>query len=474
MAQSASSSTSFEATSASQEHLSRGISILENHQSVDNVPDTSDYSATVQTLSSGQASLTHNQEARTQTTYAGTLTTQFRAILSQKRIQTLQDIKAHISDPHIELSEFLVQNSNYSDDPPPPAYSTIRNIPLVPMQPVHAKGIRFRSMLLHISTIPMQWENPGLLDEALQSVPLEHIYHEAEEESQILQAEAGSLGTGKGPAWGYQDCVARALLRWFRRSFFTWVNNPSCSRCHSPTAAEGQAVPDPDEMARSARNVELYRCIACNNYERFPRYSDPFVLMQTRRGRVGEYANCFGMLCRAIGCRVRFVWNAEDNVWTEVYSMHRKRWVHLDSCEEAWDKPRLYTDGWGKQLSYCIAFSADGAADVTRRYIRSAKYAARRDRCSEPELLHIMDEIRALHHQKLSKEDRMRLEGEHMREQRELRAFVIRELVTDICSLSVEEMADGSIRVIKGAEKSKEAEESDWLTSETSKHSSSL
>lgn len=93
-----------------------------------------------------------------------------------------------------------------------PAYSA-HHVTGAATPPKDEESLKFRKILHYLSLQPQTYENPGLLDEALSKIPLAKIYAEAEEESEVLQAEALSAGRDK-PAWGYQDCIIMALLKY--------------------------------------------------------------------------------------------------------------------------------------------------------------------------------------------------------------------------------------------------------------------
>jgi peptide-N4-(N-acetyl-beta-glucosaminyl)asparagine amidase len=85
-------------------------------------------------------------------------------------------------------------------------------------------------------------------------------------------------------------------------------------------------------------------------------------------------------------------------------------------------------------MSYCIAFSRDGATDVSRRYIRDAQHGASRARCPEAVLHHIIDEVRNLRRAHMPDDERARLAEEDRREARELSGFIATTIVTELCA----------------------------------------
>ncbi|ROV97836.1 hypothetical protein VSDG_04899 [Cytospora chrysosperma] len=340
-----------------------------------------------------------------------------------------QDTKEGEKDKDQEAVDAKGKNCSTSPNPisSPPSYASFRGLPY-----------KFCALISTLSKTPLMWENTGLLEEARRAIDKSSIYIEARKMEYDLIPEADSIDDGRRYDWGHQDWVIRSLASYFKDIFFTWVNNPPCEACRlSPTISKGMAEPTPEEIARGAGSVELYRCsnANCLAEARFPRYSDVRTLLQTRRGRAGEWANCFGMLCRALGSRTRWVWNAEDHVWTEVYSEHQKRWVHVDVCEGAWDKPTLYTEEWGKKMSYCIAFSVDGATDVTRRYVRSPGCALPRTKCPEEVLLQSLQELRIARRMNMSQAEKNRLENEDAIEARELQSYDVESLTSEVSRL---------------------------------------
>nr|CAG4638458.1 EOG090X06HD [Cyclestheria hislopi] len=140
----------------------------------------------------------------------------------------------------------------------------------------------------------------------------------------------------------------------------------------------GACQPTTEEIIYGAQRVENYACGKCGQTGRFPRYNDPGKLLETRKGRCGEWANCFTLICRSLQYDARHVLDWTDHVWCEVYSESQQRWLHCDPCEAVCDKPLLYEAGWGKKLSYVIAFSRHEVQDVTWRYTANYKEVLKR------------------------------------------------------------------------------------------------
>lgn len=175
------------------------------------------------------------------------------------------------------------------------------------------------------------------------------------------------------------------LTAWFKHEFFTWVDTLACGQCGSTSTQNGGLInPTEAEMRHGAGRVEAHRCSVCGFTSRFPRYNDPAKLLDTRRGRCGEWANCFALCVRAAGFEIRFIHDVSDHVWVEVFSEDLDRWVCVDPCENQIDKPLLYTEGWGKMLTYVFAFHRCHSRDVTLRYVRDPKAILANRRAQPP------------------------------------------------------------------------------------------
>eukprot|EP01132_Coremiostelium_polycephalum_P000527 gene527-665_t len=194
-------------------------------------------------------------------------------------------------------------------------------------------------------------------------------------EDELLQAQALSLlpssitTNRKGESIERGEEQMRELLHWFKYEFFKWVNQPPCSSCNSATVFTGHGQPTFEDTSFKASRIEMYNCsVNRNHFTRFPRYDDPGKLLETRSGRCGEWANAFALFCRALGYKTRYIFDITDHVWTEIYDEKSKRWIHCDCCEAAYDTPLIYETGWGKKLSYILAFETEGVFDVSQRY----------------------------------------------------------------------------------------------------------
>lgn len=220
------------------------------------------------------------------------------------------------------------------------------------------------------------------------------IYDDAEYQSKVLDTldlELIYANVEKMPKEAeeeYTDNLVKELLRYFKKDFFQWCNQPDCDKCGPNSSKHQKSVsvvgPNEEEAKYDCHVVELYKCDTCGTETRFPRYNNPAKLLETRKGRCGEWANLFTLILKSFGLEARYVWNREDHVWNEYYSPFSKRWVHLDSCEQSFGQPYIYSINWNKSMSYCIAFGSDTLMDVSKRYI--IKNQLPRDQIKENDL----------------------------------------------------------------------------------------
>ncbi|CAN0146805.1 unnamed protein product, partial [Discosporangium mesarthrocarpum] len=210
----------------------------------------------------------------------------------------------------------------------------------------------------------MSYEDLSLRAKALEVMP--------------MAGEGGLADEGKGLAAtegiSREEGLAKALLRWFKKDFFKWVNKPACSSCGATGPVmeiKGTTQPSPAEREEGgASRVEIYACRTCRAETRFPRYNNPGMLLKTRQGRCGEWANCFTLVCRAVNLEARHVVDWTDHVWTEIWIPAKGRWMHADPCENKLDGPLMYEKGWNKRLSYVLAFSNQAVVDSMKKYTR--------------------------------------------------------------------------------------------------------
>ncbi|XP_014374255.1 peptide-N(4)-(N-acetyl-beta-glucosaminyl)asparagine amidase [Alligator sinensis] len=267
------------------------------------------------------------------------------------------------------------------------------------------KGTMIFQILQSNSQHVLVYENPSLQKKALASIPLQELKEKAQEK--LVQARK----IDKGANLNEEDFLLLELLNWFKSDFFQWVNTLPCSKCGGQTMTKENLPPSDDDLRWSANRVENHYCTHCQFSNRFPRYNNPEKLLETRRGRCGEWANCFTLCCRAVGFEARYVWDSTDHVWTEVYSSSQQRWLHCDPCENVCDKPLLYEIGWGKQLSYIIAFSKDEVVDVTWRYsCKHEEVLARRIHADETALRETINKLTKLRQRSLSESKRKELQ----------------------------------------------------------------
>ncbi|ODV63500.1 peptide-N4-(N-acetyl-beta-glucosaminyl)asparagine amidase ASCRUDRAFT_5477 [Ascoidea rubescens DSM 1968] len=253
--------------------------------------------------------------------------------------------------------------------------------------------ISFIHNLSFLSKMVYKYDSPLAQEKVFEVIDFDKIYDKVYKRIQQQNSKRKSKENFQNEFlnYDYEDFLVMELLSWFKNDFFAWVNIPHCenNECLNDDESKivfvkNDSIQEPNHCSLfknllfnfkkfaqdgEAIKTEVYKCTNCSSIIKFPRYNDPVKLLQTRRGRCGEWANCFMLILRSMNINARYIWNQEDHVWTEYYSNSLKDWIHLDPCENSYNQPDLYSKNWGKKMSYVFGISNENVRDLSSKYI---------------------------------------------------------------------------------------------------------
>lgn len=194
---------------------------------------------------------------------------------------------------------------------------------------------QFRGRLMSCCETVKRYEEVQHQLAAKEAINMETILQYATEHKSICLTSSPATFPGD------DVCFMTGLLRWFKCDFFKWTNSPACDNCSALGAGapprKGMScigMAEPNDFERDvcwAQRVELHQCKACQFVTRFPRVNNPSVLVtSSRRGRCGEWANAFCLICRTLGIDALYCMDWTDHVWVEVWLPSLGRYVHVD------------------------------------------------------------------------------------------------------------------------------------------------
>ncbi|EDW58746.1 peptide-N(4)-(N-acetyl-beta-glucosaminyl)asparagine amidase [Drosophila virilis] len=265
---------------------------------------------------------------------------------------------------------------------------------------------RFLQSLELYSDAVMQYEDEALLASGRSLIPVDELTMNASSKLLAMQ-ELIASGQCQEKEPCIRDLLLVELVDWFKTQFFEWVNNIPCQVCGSE---DGKL-----RRTQTEGDVRVEVTVCCGQETKFHRYNDITQLLVTRKGRCGEFANCFTFLCRCLDYDARLVHSHFDHVWTEVFSETQMRWLHVDPSENVVNSPLMYQHGWKRKIDYIFAYSRDDAQDVTWRYTNNHRQILQLRRlCSEKELIETLNVIRAKRQQYSSAERKKFLSQRYM------------------------------------------------------------